>query len=165
MKSLYESLKISKDIMRNFQLLNFRMASKSPHLFLKVNNNWDRIVAVKRGVSFTLLCFFLLISIDSRSQAFTGTYTIGKTAFKVKPVSDDNRDAGIYNIIYTKSDRIGTLANLSDYDHFEFAFDEFVGDIYLGTFFFTKAWKGKPLEGYYIRAKTKNKIKVKFLKE
>ena len=41
---------------------------------------------------------------------------------------------------------------------------EHEGDIYRGTFYFTKAWKGKPLEGYYIRAKDK-KMKVKFIKD
>lgn len=99
------------------------------------------------------------------AQSFSGTYSIGKTIFKVKPLATKEGEAGLFNIVYTQGNKLGTMASTSDDPKFEFVFLEHEGDIYRGTFYFTRAWKGKPLAGYYIPAKSKKKLIVKFIKE
>lgn len=111
-----------------------------------------------------LLCLFAATT-TSFSQAFDGVYAIGNTRFTVRTLSEQDRNDHLFNIVYFKGDKNGTMASLSENPKFEFVFDEFEGDIYRGTFYFTKAWKGKPLQGFYVRAKDKKKIKVKFLRE
>ena len=112
--------------------------------------------------------FIILVScvaLTVRGQCFCGTYSISSSRFTVKALSEQDREQGLFNIVYSKGDKNGTMASLSENPKFEFVFDEHEGDIYRGTFYFTKAWKGKPLEGYYIRAKDKKKMKVKFIKD
>ncbi|MBC7827222.1 MAG: hypothetical protein H7122_05725 [Chitinophagaceae bacterium] len=113
---------------------------------------------------FILILFSMMWSF-SYGQSFIGLYSIGKSTFRAKSLSEQDQRDGLFNIVYTKGSKAGTMASGSENPKFEFVFDEHEGDIYLGTFYFTKAWKGKPLEGYYVRAKDKKKIKVKFLKE
>jgi hypothetical protein len=54
------------------------------------------------------------------------------------------------------------MVHLTEDPRFEFVLDEYGGDIYLGTFYFTKVWKGKPLQGYYIWTNERKKILVSF---
>ena len=113
-----------------------------------------------------LLVFACLVCYCSVSgQSFSGLYKIGSTTFRAKALSDQDAQQGLFNIVYTNGSKVGTMASVTDNPKFEFVFDEHEGDIYRGSFYFTKAWKGKPLEGYYIRAKDKKKLVVKFVKE
>jgi hypothetical protein len=112
-----------------------------------------------------ILLAILLAGFSVSAQSFSGTYSIGKTVFKVKPLSIKDDEAGLFNIVYSKGNKVGTMASTTEDPKFEFVFLEHEGDIYRGTFYFTKAWKGKPLAGYYIPAKSKKKLVVKFIKE
>lgn len=112
---------------------------------------------------FVLVCLLGYGSVSA--QAFTGLYKIGTTTFRAQVLSEQDRQAGLFNLVYTGGSKAGTMASLTEDPKFEFVFDEHESDIYRGSFYFTRAWKGKPLEGYYIRAKDKKKLKVKFIKE
>ena len=115
-------------------------------------------------MKYGFLFVFLISSFFVSGQGFTGLYSIGKETFRAKVLSERDAQDGLFNLVYTKGSKVGTMASASDNPKFEFVFDEHEGDIYRGTFYFTKAWKGKPLEGYYIR-RDKKKFKVKFIKE
>lgn len=97
----------------------------------------------------------LLTGFITYGQSFSGKYSIGKTTFTVKPLSEQDAKDGLFNIVYLKGNKVEKTASLIQDPKFEFVFDEHKGDIYKRTFYFTKTWKGKPMEGYYIRAKTK----------
>ncbi|MBC7922690.1 MAG: hypothetical protein H7Z75_16550 [Ferruginibacter sp.] len=105
------------------------------------------------------------MSLTIRAQSFSGVYSIGKTTFKVKALSEEDQERGIFNIVYSKGDKVGTMASLTEQAGFEYVFNEGLGDRSMGDFYFTKAWKGKPLEGYYIREKDQKRFAVKFLRE
>ena len=116
-------------------------------------------------MKLVIIIILSCLSLSSFSQCFCGTYSIGSSRLSVKALSQQDQQLGLFNIVYNKGNKNGTMASLTENPKFEFVFDEHEGDIYLGTFYFTKAWKGKPLEGYYIRARDKKKLKVKFIKE
>jgi len=119
----------------------------------------------KFAFAFAFTAFLFLIPLCLFAQSFEGTYRIGKTNFRVRVLSEADRQAGLFNIVYSKGDTVGTMASLTEDPKFEFVFMEHEGDRFLGTFFFTKAWKGKPLEGYYIRERDKKRFPVRFFKE
>ena len=116
-------------------------------------------------MKYYFLFALVFISLFASAQAFTGLYSIGSATFRAKVLSDQDAQQGLFNLVYTKGSKLGTMASLSENPKFEFVFDEHEGDIYRGTFYFTKAWKGRPLEGYYVRAKDKKRFKVKFIRE
>lgn len=111
-------------------------------------------------MKYYLLFALVFTSLFASAQAFTGLYSIGNATFRAKVLSEKDAQQGLYNLVYTKGSKLGTMVSISEHPKFEFVFDEHEGDIY-----FTKAWKGKPLEGYYIRAKDKKRFKVKFIRE
>ena len=107
----------------------------------------------------------LVVGFNGKAQSFNGLYAVGKSTFRVKALTAEDQAAGLFNIVYTKGSKAGTMASLTENPKFEFVFDEHEGDIYRGSFYFTKAWKGKPLTGYYVRAADKKKFTVKFIRE
>ncbi|MDX2128102.1 MAG: hypothetical protein SFU91_03610 [Chloroherpetonaceae bacterium] len=120
---------------------------------------------MNRLPAFLFAVFLILSSLSLSAQSFEGTYRIGKTTFRARVLSEADREAGLFNIVYSKGDTVGTMASLTEDPKFEFVFMEHEGEKLLGTFYFTKAWKGKPLEGYYIREKDKKRFPVRFVKE
>lgn len=112
-----------------------------------------------------LALLFVCASPLAIAQSFEGVYTVGKTSLVARALSEKDRESAYFNIVYAKGDPGGTMVSLTENPEFEFVFDEHLGDVYLGTFYFTKAWKGKPLAGYYLKRGSKRKVLVKFLGE
>jgi len=117
---------------------------------------------------YKIVCICLVLfslHLTGSSQSFNGVYSIGKTTFTVKDLPGKEEENKLFNIVYKNGNSIGTIASETEDPKFEFVFLEHEGDIYRGTFYFTKAWKGKPLQGYYVKAKSKKKLVVRFIKE
>jgi hypothetical protein len=100
-----------------------------------------------------LALFSLLVCIDTitHAQSFEDVHAFGRISHFLHARSP-NRNEGT-----------GTKASLTHDPNFKFVFVEHLGDIYRGTFYFTRASMGKPLVGYYIRCGSTRKIPVRFL--
>lgn len=101
----------------------------------------------------------------SQAQSFEGVYSVGRTSFVARALSGPDRAAGLFSIVYAKGDATGTVASLAEDPEYEFVFEEHLGDRHLGTFYFTRAWKGRPLEGHYVRRGSKRSVPVAFVGE
>lgn len=101
----------------------------------------------------------------AHAQSFEGLYKVGSTTFTARALSGKDRENNYFNIVYVRGDKGGTMASISADESFELVFDEFLGDRLLGTFYFTKTWKGRPLEGVYVRYKGGRTLPVSFVRE
>lgn len=102
---------------------------------------------------------------SAKGQNFEGVYTVGRTSLVARALSEQDRAKNLFNVVYAKGDKGGTMVSLTEDPNFELVFDEHLGERQLGTFYFTKAWKGKPLEGYYVKLGSSRKLPVKYLGE
>lgn len=110
----------------------------------------------------TILLFLVFVTATTQAQSFTGIYSMGNNVFKARLLSEESRQVELYEIEYVKGMEKTTVIK-TEHPTFKYVFQEYDGDKLLGTFYFISAWKGKPSQGYYTKADTKEKLPVKFI--